>query len=436
MNQLLYVQYESLYVPPERQRKDFNPKTLTTLAESIKRLGFIQPIVVEPENGRYRIVAGERRWRAAGQLLKENTEHAFSDQCPAGHLPVLPRSELDDLTRFELELEENIQREDLTWQEKALALAKYHKLKNGNQPQPIAVTATEARVAPSTVTSSLIVAEQLERNPKAFEKAKTLDEAAKIVRKQNEARHLKELAKTFDLTKTEHKLIHSETIAALQQMESGTFDVICTDPPYGIDADGFGDQAGTGHNYKDDPETVKKLLTDFAEESYRVAKKDSFAYIFCSIEWFDWLKDIMGLAGWNVWARPLIWNKMNAGMLPVPDKGPRYTYECILYAHKGERKVVRQAMPDVLSYPPVKKLLHGAQKPAPLLVDLLSRVALPGDKVLDGFAGSGSIFLACNTLRLTATAVEGDEETYNLALSRIALKADVEPADLAPEIVI
>jgi DNA modification methylase len=107
-------------------------------------------------------------------------------------------------------------------------------------------------------------------------------------------------------------------------------------------------------------------------------------------------------------------------MLPQPDRGPRYSYECILYATKGEAKVVKQGASDVLSYTGIKKLLHAAQKPAALYCDLLSRVCKPGDTVLDPFAGSGTIFVAGNTLSLSVCGIEQEEDAFNLALSRIS----------------
>jgi DNA modification methylase len=68
--------------------------------------------------------------------------------------------------------------------------------------------------------------------------------------------------------------------------------------------------------------------------------------------------------------------------------------------------------------PPVKKLLHGAQKPAALYCELLSRSANPGDTVLDCFAGTGPILVAANRMQLTATYIEIDETAYNIALGR------------------
>jgi ParB family chromosome partitioning protein len=96
-------------------RMDMRPETLTSLAESIKAQGVVQPIVVRPigepdERGvqRYEIIAGERRWRAA-------TQAGLRD------IPAIIRR-VPDEAAIAMALIENIQREDLNPLEEARAL--------------------------------------------------------------------------------------------------------------------------------------------------------------------------------------------------------------------------------------------------------------------------------------------------------------------------
>ncbi|MBR6510083.1 MAG: ParB/RepB/Spo0J family partition protein [Clostridia bacterium] len=96
-------------IEPNRNqpRKDFDEQALSELADSIAKHGLIQPIVVKPTaNGRYMIIAGERRWRAS--RLAGLTE-----------VPVMIK-DTDDQTLMELALIENLQREDLNPVEEAL----------------------------------------------------------------------------------------------------------------------------------------------------------------------------------------------------------------------------------------------------------------------------------------------------------------------------
>jgi ParB family transcriptional regulator, chromosome partitioning protein len=92
---------------PLQPRRVFEPERLHELAASIRTNGIIQPIVVRPAAGRYQLVAGERRWRAA-KLAGLDT------------VPVVIR-QIPDERLLEITLVENIQREDLNPIETALA---------------------------------------------------------------------------------------------------------------------------------------------------------------------------------------------------------------------------------------------------------------------------------------------------------------------------
>ncbi len=95
-------------------RRDFNPDSLQELADSIAAQGVIQPIVVRPiEDGRYEIIAGERRWRA-------------SQQAGLDKVPVVVR-DVTEQGAMAMGLIENIQRDDLNPLEEATAL---HRLLN------------------------------------------------------------------------------------------------------------------------------------------------------------------------------------------------------------------------------------------------------------------------------------------------------------------
>lgn len=94
----------------EQPRREFDKEALEALAASIKEHGVLQPIVVTKEDGKYKIVAGERRWRAS--------KIAGLDKIPA-----IIRT-LDSQNRLELSIIENAQREDLNAIELATAYAK------------------------------------------------------------------------------------------------------------------------------------------------------------------------------------------------------------------------------------------------------------------------------------------------------------------------
>ena len=112
-SQLKELKLEDIVRDEEQPRREFNKEALEALATSIKEHGVLQPIVVTKEEGKYKIVAGERRWRAA-KIAGLNK------------IPAIIRT-LDSQNRLELSIIENAQREDLNAIELATA---YVKLQN------------------------------------------------------------------------------------------------------------------------------------------------------------------------------------------------------------------------------------------------------------------------------------------------------------------
>ncbi len=104
---LLLIPIEKIYRDAAQPRKEFNKEKIEELAQSIKKNGLIQPLIVtQRDQNSYNLVAGERRWRAA-----QNTDLKL---LPALLLP-------EDLDKDEISLIENIQREDLKVSEEAKA---------------------------------------------------------------------------------------------------------------------------------------------------------------------------------------------------------------------------------------------------------------------------------------------------------------------------
>lgn len=123
--QLLALRLDSLEPDPAQPRQTILAERLQELSDSILQDGVIQPIeVTEMSPGRYKIVHGERRWRAA-QLAGLAT-------IPA----IVRRRDYDNLTRFVRQLIENIQREDLNDVDRAAGLLKLKELMQEAEGQP------------------------------------------------------------------------------------------------------------------------------------------------------------------------------------------------------------------------------------------------------------------------------------------------------------
>ena len=109
-SQLKELKITDIVRDEEQPRRDFSKEAIEALAASIKEHGVLQPIVVTKEDGKYKIVAGERRWRASKIAGLET-------------IPAIVRT-LDSQNRLEISIIENAQREDLNAIELATAYAK------------------------------------------------------------------------------------------------------------------------------------------------------------------------------------------------------------------------------------------------------------------------------------------------------------------------
>ena len=110
VEELRHVPLELIDPSPHQPRRSFDEEQLLGLAESIKARGVLQPVLVRPlPGGRYELIAGERRWRAARSAELET-------------IPAIVRHH-DDSASLEMALIENVAREDLNPIEEARACA-------------------------------------------------------------------------------------------------------------------------------------------------------------------------------------------------------------------------------------------------------------------------------------------------------------------------
>lgn len=127
----------TIFANPDQPRRIFDDLALEQLADSIKQYGILQPMIVSPakEHGRYIIVAGERRWRAAKIAGLEK-------------VPAIVRTS-KELEQLEIAIVENIQRVDLSPMEQALSIHRLHDLFNVSYDD----IAKRLGKAPSTVNN-------------------------------------------------------------------------------------------------------------------------------------------------------------------------------------------------------------------------------------------------------------------------------------------
>ncbi len=404
----------------DRIRKTFDETKLAYLSDSIARLGLLHaPILHEGV-----LVCGERRLKAISlmQAFKHQLKYQGFDILE-GHVPYTELGNSTIQQIMEAELEENLMREDLSVHEEAAARAGLHRIRVEQNPEhskqdtAVELSKPGKRLFSMDIRDALLIDEYAADTE--VSKAKTHKEAMKIITRKKRDAHNAVLADEFTKTHTEspHTLIAGDMITWLEASPPNEFDIICTDPPYGVDSQNFNAQEGIVHVYDDTRDNFERIITTIAIQGFRVCKLQAHAYVFHDFANWRYVKVAMELAGWSVWPRPIIWSKGN-GLLARPDHGPRYTYECILFASKGD-KPVTQVCPDLITIRTLTRQRRGAEKPASLYLDLLARSVRPGDNVLDPCCGLGPLFPAANELSCSATGIEIDPIAVGYASRRL-----------------
>lgn len=203
----------------DQPRHDFDEEALYALAESIKQHGVISPIVVCKTDGeRYRIIAGERRWRASKLAGLET-------------MPVIVR-DYTEAQISEISLVENLQREDLNPLEEALG---YRKLmdKYGLKQEEVANKVSKSRSAVANALRLLSLPEGVldfvktgelsaghARTLIALEKPDDIMAAAnKVITEELSVRQTEELVKKLKTVKKDKPLPDPEVALALKELE-------------------------------------------------------------------------------------------------------------------------------------------------------------------------------------------------------------------------
>lgn len=438
------INLTDISVPPNRQRKEFNVQKLNDLKDSISAIGLLNPpTFIKNDAGIYVLVAGERRLRAIKSLAEEEKSFVCNSTIiNPGQLPVLLLQHTDKLSRTRAELEENLIREDLTWTERTAALAAFHALRTADNPSitntAIATELAEKRASgPEPVTENqvtaqrhalrraVVIAEHL--SDPTIANARTEAEAYQLVlKKESEAYEAELIRRKAKGVKNSLRceIRHGDSIEIMKQLDDNQFDLILTDPPYGIGADsgsGYRNRTVLHHNYDDSPANARAILETLLVEGWRLCKLQANIVIFTDIKHFAWLYENSTRIGWMPWRHPIIWQKsISEGLVPWGKSGFCHTYDIAFYATKGRRGTNR-TNPDVLTYSRVgrSERVYAAEKPVPLLQNLIDLMTNPGDSIFDPCAGSGSTMVAAKSLGRHSLGIEIDKAVCDLATVRI-----------------
>jgi len=218
----------------ERQRRELSD--IDVLADSINRLGLIHPIVVTRD---FELVAGERRYTACTRLGWTA-------------IPVQYVDELDPLKLEAIELEENIKRQDISWQDQVNAVSRWHALRLRADPTwSQADTAEAIGFTKQHINRLILVAEEMDDN-KMVADAPKLSTALGIAQRARERRdeaNISRLHEHFEVkpeVEPESILTTDFTDWALGD-SPWRFNLIHCDFPYGIGADDFNQGGARAH---------------------------------------------------------------------------------------------------------------------------------------------------------------------------------------------
>lgn len=428
-----------------RQRKKLTG--IDELAESIARLGLINPIVITNDGI---LIAGERRLTACKQLGWDNIAVQFTD----------------DLSEYELqciEFEENVKRSDLTWQEEVEAIARLHKLKLANEPDWSMEDTGDllGGLSAPTISRKLQVAAAMDRpevaNAERFSTALNIvarDEerkrstameavAARINqgpimqsvkdgswRKKYDTISEKEVAE-FEGKPLPVPLLHANFHEWQESYDGPKFNLIHCDFPYGINvADAPRMSAGIVDHYDDSPDVFFSLLARLGHAMENVVAESANLIFWFSPKFYCQAKEALTRMGWKVADYPLIWFKSDgAGVAPDPQRGPRNVYEMAFFATRGDRKLTAAGTKNnVFAFPGRRNwvnekgekeiAIHASEKPYPMLRHFMQMVCDDYSFVLDPTCGSGNALKVAEDLGASkALGLEQSKEFFDIAVN-------------------
>lgn len=402
-----------------RQRREL--KDIPELKESIERLGVLQPIVIDAYN---RLIAGERRLTACREID------------PEYKVPYVLYDNLDDRTQAIVELEENLKRTNLHWQDHCLAVYKiHHLLIESGMSKSLSSTATYIGMTDSNVSRLVSVAEALLAGDARILKSDGISAAHNILRREQERARGNELNELMDVI-TDHEIrmekgdtsddeedytpniqagispsvtaarspqssanakadiVQGNFIEFCKEYDGKRFNFLHCDFPYGV-GHGNSAQGGTAsgrwEGYQDSEDVYWELCSALCSNLDKLLYPSAHVMFWFSMEYY-----METIAFFNkhapsldIQAHPLIWHKTdNKGIVKDVERRPRNVYEAALIMSRGDRKII-QPVANVYGAP-TRKEIHVSEKPEPVLRHFFRMFVDHYSEVLDPTAGSGT----------------------------------------------
>lgn len=457
------VPLDSIKVLPNRQRKSVGD--VKSLADSIFRVGLLNPIVLSPE---YTLVAGERRLEAFKLLRASHPQAQTYLTIPCNFTNQLTQGELQLL-----ELDENIRRQDISWQETLQAVQGIHTIlledaKAKGLPWTGAQTSSYIGLNPSTTAKYLRVSLASQTSPKLLE-CPTINSALQTMERAEERKQNAHAATISEVTKkglaslalpsissvlsvldqdfpdqgdlplsepapleiptlvevlpAKESILVEDCKTYLSHYSGPAFNLIHCDFPYGIDYTGWDNSAEHMGGYDDSPEVYWDLVASLCANWDHIAQPACHLMFWLSMDYYSETVEYLTkrIPDLTLNPKPLIWHKTdNKGNLPDHRRGPRQVYETALFGYTGDRKIVKPVS-NAYGAPTQKSLAnHISEKPEPVLRYFFQMLVDETTSLLDPTCGGGSALRAAESLGASRVlGLEKNQEYANSAILRL-----------------
>jgi len=446
------------------------------LAKSIDENGLLQPIVVEaivsPDKTVYQLRAGGRRY-AAFTLLAANKVEGQKDASLYREISVSLLNEMPAHKRIVIEIEENIRRKDMTWQEKVEGIVKYHRasmtaaLLDGEKWSQ-ARTGELLNLDQASVSVAFTVFKEIKAGNKAVIDAESLTDALKVITAnsldQAQAERLRRIqlkraeqtAQEGVLSNVNTPVLHGispsilvasrqtapETVAdklqvSLEDIASFYYEgdalsvlpqlasqqiinhIIC-DPPYGIDMSNLGGAAIERVAETHSVEGNLQLIPAFLEVAYKSIAEDGFLCMWYDLDHHEKIARWAEAIGWKVCRWPLVWCKTSSCSNQAAQYNITKSTEVCYIMRRSEKSIIKkkQGVSYVLAGT-AATATHPFCKPHEVWNYLIETVSLEGQTICDPFAGEGSSLAAIFQQKRTPLGIEIDKKHIASGLSYI-----------------
>jgi ParB family transcriptional regulator, chromosome partitioning protein len=397
----MQVLLSEITIPERRQRHEVGD--LDELVDSIQRLGLIHSIVLDRSNT---LVAGFRRYSACKRLGWTSIDCNFTD-------------ELDPLVLHLIELEENIKRKDLTWQERHDAIIEYHRLRKEQEPGWTEEKTADAIGIQKSAVNKHVTVDRITSDPR-IRKADSFSTAYNTATRILERRAADEL-NVHGITgkpRTSDSIIHADFLEWAPSYGGPKFNLIHCDFPYGIGSHTSGQNPS---GYDDSFDIYFNLIRCLSINLDNFCASSAHLIFWFSPMYFSATWELLKLLdGFSFDENPLVWVRDDQrGIVPDAQRRPRRIYETAFFGWRNDRKIIRVKNNAVVAASTSE--IHPHEKPIAALSHFMEMVVDSQTAILDPTCGSGTALRTAKSLGASQfLGLEANKEYADDALRAFA----------------